>query len=190
MAVKSRRSRLTQPKKRRPKRPRRPEERCEHDVASRKADAVLGWSCMDCGKNTHASKEYYALKDTVWRRINPIILGMLCLKCAEDRLGRPLCRSDFSAAPINARGALRCPELADRLRRRRSSGESRVRATRSMQSECDLASTLANKRKTQSPLGRLSAEMREHARPDGRFSRKAFEQVILKMKSHKGAKSS
>jgi hypothetical protein len=182
-------ARVSQPQKRRPKPSCTSEGRCEHDVVRKKTDAVLGWSCMDCGKNTHASKEYYALKDTVWRRINPIILGMLCLKCAEDRLGRPLCRSDFSAAPINTRGALTCPKLADRLRRTRSS-ESPIRATRSAQSERDLASNLANKSKTQSRLGRLSAEMRQHSRPDGRFSREAFAQVMLKMKSHKGTKFS
>jgi hypothetical protein len=178
-------SREPQPPKRRPKGSRTSEGRREHDVAKRKADAVLGWSCMDCGKNTHASKEYYALKDSVWRRINPIILGMLCLKCAEDRLGRPLCRSDFSAAPINARGALTCPELADRLRRTRSRKVS-LRATPSAQSARDLASNLVNKSKIQSRLGRLSAELRKHSSPDGRISTEAFAQVMPKMKSHKG----
>ena len=178
-------TRVPQPQNLRPKHSRTRVGRRKHDFASRKADAVLGWSCMDCGKNTRASKEYYALKDTVWRRINPIILGMLCLKCAEDRLGRPLCRSDFSAAPINARGARTCRELADRLQRTLSR-ESSLRATRPAQSERDLASILANKSKTPSRLGRLSTEMRQHSRPDGRFSRKTFAQVMLKMKLHKG----
>jgi hypothetical protein len=140
---------------------------------------ALGWLCMDCGENTHASNEYYALKDSVWRRINPLILGMLCLKCAEDRLGRSLARSDFSAAPINARSAQNCPELADRLRRVRPKSAAITLPKR------DLQRMLSKKSKTQSHLGRISAALLEHSRPDGRLSRKDFMQVIRGVKSHK-----
>jgi hypothetical protein len=152
-------------------------------VPQRKTDHALGWLCMDCRKNTHASKEYYALKDTVWRRINPLILGMLCLECAEDRLGRSLSRSDFSAAPINARGALTCPELADRLRRARPTKNSAPATI--THSKRDLLRMLSKKSKTQSHLGRISTALLEHSRPDGRLSRKAFMQVLRGVKSHK-----
>lgn len=149
-------------------------------VSKRNTALALDWLCMDCGENTDASDEYYALKDTIWRRINPLILGMLCLKCAEDRLGRPLFRSDFSAAPINARGALSCPALADRLRRvrpRKNAAKTHFKR--------DVLRMLSKKSKTQSHLGRVSTALLEHSRPDGRLSRKTFMQVIRGMKSHK-----
>src|ERR1700742_4733660 len=81
--------------------------------------AALDFVCMDCGVDTHATFEYYALKDTVWRRINPLKIGMLCLRCAEDRLGRPLYRSDFARLPINEESARSCLALARRLHRPR-----------------------------------------------------------------------
>ncbi len=71
--------------------------------------------CMDCGKDTNASNEYYALRRRLWRKIQPAIAGMLCLECAERRLGRPLVSDDFTKAPINAENAQICPALAQRL---------------------------------------------------------------------------
>lgn len=150
-------------------------------VSKRNTSHTLDWLCMDCGVDTDASNEYYALKDSVWRRINPLILGLLCLKCAEDRLGRSLARSDFSAAPINARSALHCPELADRLRRVRPRKNAAI--TRSKR---DILRMLSKKSKTQDHLGRISTALLEHSRLDGRVSRKIFMQVIRGVKSHKG----
>jgi hypothetical protein len=73
--------------------------------------------CMDCSADTNKHEQYYALKDRLWRRINPAVDGMLCLPCAEKRLGRPLSRPDFKDVPVNAKQALICPELALRLNR-------------------------------------------------------------------------
>jgi hypothetical protein len=73
--------------------------------------------CMDCDADTYVSEQYYALKDRLWKRINPAIDGMLCLPCAEKRLGRPLSRRDFKNKPVNGNQARICPELAARLNR-------------------------------------------------------------------------
>ena len=72
---------------------------------------------MDCGKDTNRSEEYYALKLRVWRKINPVIWGMLCLACAERRLARDLTAADFLKVPVNAEQAKKCPALALRLKR-------------------------------------------------------------------------
>lgn len=82
-------------------------------------DEALRWYflCMDCGKDTNKSNEYYSLKRRVWRKANPLIARMLCLSCVERRLGRDLTAADFSRAPINAENALACPQLAARLSR-------------------------------------------------------------------------
>jgi len=44
------------------------------------AAAVLDGSCMDCGVDTISQGEYYSLKDSVWRSINPLVVGHLCRK--------------------------------------------------------------------------------------------------------------
>lgn len=71
--------------------------------------------CMDCGKDTLESHELYSLPRPLWRKINPVIARMLCLDCAERRLGRELAAADFSKAPINTEQAAICPALALRL---------------------------------------------------------------------------
>ena len=71
--------------------------------------------CIDCDADTHVNEQYYVLKDRLWKRINPLIDGMLCLPCAEKRLGRPLSRRDFKKMPVNTNQARLCPELAARL---------------------------------------------------------------------------
>jgi hypothetical protein len=89
-------------------------------VVARSNNPLHG-SCMDCGVDTLARGEYYALKDSVWRTINLLVIGYMFLACAEDRLGQGLCRGDFSSAPINKTSALKCPALAERLQRAQSS---------------------------------------------------------------------
>ncbi len=79
------------------------------------AQGAARFLCMDCGVDTDKSQEYYMLKLPVWRKINPQIDGMLCLLCAEKRLGRRLKSTDFSNAPVNQGQAKVCPELAARL---------------------------------------------------------------------------
>ena len=73
--------------------------------------------CMDCDVDTYVNEQYYMLKDRLWKRINPSVDGMLCLPCAEKRLGRPLSRKDFKDVPLNTYQARACLELAERLAR-------------------------------------------------------------------------
>src|SRR6187397_2666409 len=73
--------------------------------AEKEARGYAGFFCLDCGKDTHRSEEYYMLWYRVWRRINYKIDGMLCLNCAEHRLGRPLHSGDFARVPVNSHQA-------------------------------------------------------------------------------------
>ncbi len=57
--------------------------------------------CLDCGWDVRKTGEYYMLRDALWKRINPADDGMLCIACAEKRLGRQLKPSDFTDAPCN-----------------------------------------------------------------------------------------
>jgi hypothetical protein len=116
---------------------------------------------MDCGIDTMARGEYYALKDSVWRAINPLVIGFLCLECAEDRLGRGLHRGDFASSPINRTQARECAALAQRLQRSRSSSARDA-------SGRPVTRRLAKKRRTQSTLGRLSAALLAHRGRSGR----------------------
>jgi hypothetical protein len=88
-------------------------------------------SCMDCGVNTLEKNNYYMLNDEIWKKIHPIDMGMLCIPCAERRLGRKLNASDFTDAPINALMARVCGALNDRLTNRVNgfSGERKRQST-------------------------------------------------------------
>jgi hypothetical protein len=76
-----------------------------------------GFFCMDCDVDTYVNQQFYMLKDRLWKRINPSVDGMLCLPCAEKRLGRSLSRKDFKDVRVNTAQARVCPELAERLGR-------------------------------------------------------------------------
>src|SRR5262249_2078594 len=54
--------------------------------------------CIDCGKCTHCSGEYYMVSNELWAAsgIEPTG-GMLCLTDLERRLGRALTTADFTA---------------------------------------------------------------------------------------------
>lgn len=83
-----------------------------------KEEIKAGFLCMDCGKDTYKSGEYYMLLNLIWRRICPTDWkGMLCLTCAEKRLGRKLRGNDFLRCDGNTEQAQVCPELAERLLR-------------------------------------------------------------------------
>ena len=68
------------------------------------------FDCKRCRVNTSKLKEYYALKDEIW---NSVVdrwrmpkdrhgqAGMLCIRCFESLLGRPLTSSDFLDCEIN-----------------------------------------------------------------------------------------
>jgi hypothetical protein len=58
--------------------------------------------CLDCKVNTLHIDEYYMLTDEVWEAACPKRSGMLCIGCAEDRLGRRLTADDFTDAPLNS----------------------------------------------------------------------------------------
>jgi hypothetical protein len=135
------------------------------------AHGPLDGSCMDCGVDTIARGEYYALKDSVWRAINPLVIGHLCLECAEERLGRGLHRGDFSSAPINGRSARECAALAQRLERSPSAAPrsgSRGSAAREDALTKNIQRRLARKTRTQSSLGRMSAALLPYRGGSGR----------------------
>jgi hypothetical protein len=66
------------------------------EVTVRKVAVCPGRLCIDCGIDTIAIGEFYAVCDTVWARSglgeND---GMLCVGCLERRIGRKLRRADF-----------------------------------------------------------------------------------------------
>lgn len=62
--------------------------------------------CIDCDVDTLAIREYYALRDEVWP-LPADEAAMLCIACAERRLGRRLEPADFTDVPINLYGSER-----------------------------------------------------------------------------------
>ena len=74
-------------------------------------------SCSDCGcKMSRVTKRgrpnkiglktkgvdmHYMLKTTLWFEINQSYRGLLCLTCAQIRLGRKFVPTDFKPVPIN-----------------------------------------------------------------------------------------
>ena len=68
--------------------------------------------CFDCGVDTLTSDEWYAVHNHVWKaawpntkqatgRIEKPLSEILCIRCLELRLGRPLTPDDFTSASIN-----------------------------------------------------------------------------------------
>lgn len=57
--------------------------------------------CLDCGVDTGKIGEFYFIKTELWLKIVGAIKGMLCIGCLEKRLGRMLCKRDFTDATIN-----------------------------------------------------------------------------------------
>ena len=74
-----------------------------------------GFICKDCQVDTLHIDEYYMVTDGVWELANPQRRGMLCIGCLENRLGRQLTASDFTAAPINNGVFPQSERLAARL---------------------------------------------------------------------------
>lgn len=72
--------------------------------------------CLDCKVDTGKISEYYMLKDEIWLNIFPSKFGMLCVGCAEARLGRQLAPADFNDSYLNKKRTVsRSMRLADRL---------------------------------------------------------------------------
>jgi len=61
------------------------------------------WRCLDCGKNTLHSDDYYVLRNKLWRLLvsREERHGMLCLSCVAKRLGRPLQPEDLSKGSVD-----------------------------------------------------------------------------------------
>ena len=85
--------------------------------------------CCDCGLGCNVAGEWYAVRDTVWelawrgrRKWWHHLPGqtVLCIGCLEKRLGRTLCASDFTDAPVNFPDG----DISDRMRQRLTAAES------------------------------------------------------------------
>ena len=75
-----------------------------------------GFFCISCGMDTW--DEYYMLHLRIWKKVNPKIKGMLCIKCVESRLGRKLSKKDFRKVLLNTdKDTKRTPILKNRLNR-------------------------------------------------------------------------
>jgi hypothetical protein len=57
--------------------------------------------CLDCRVDTGKIREHYMLVDDVWFSIHGSNLGMICIGCIENRLGRQLCPQDFNSSHVN-----------------------------------------------------------------------------------------
>lgn len=86
---------------------------------------VVDSRCADCGVGTITLGEWYMVKDDVWEQAwagrrksgHDKVMGqeILCIGCLEDRIGRTLMRSDFTAVPINDPNE---PDISARMRAR------------------------------------------------------------------------
>lgn len=81
-----------------------------------KAYDINIWGCLDCGVHTGNILEYYMLHNDLWLKIHPEDDGMLCIGCAEKRLGRQFNSGDFTHYPINSLTHSRSQRLTDRLK--------------------------------------------------------------------------
>jgi hypothetical protein len=59
------------------------------------------WNCLDCGKSTRISKEYYMIHDHLWSTVAKNPKGMMCISCVEKKLGRKLVPNDFTDCRLN-----------------------------------------------------------------------------------------
>lgn len=76
--------------------------------------------CEDCSVDTHQIDEYYMVTHELWQRAAgqsfQVLMGVLCIGCLEQRIGRKLAPSDFISCPANrAPNRARSQRLKDRL---------------------------------------------------------------------------
>jgi hypothetical protein len=57
-----------------------------------------------CNECEQPQREWYYLRNDVWKIVNPVRHGHLCLSCLAKRLGRPLTRKDFGQQPSDEDG--------------------------------------------------------------------------------------
>ena len=79
-------------------------------------ERTLAAMCADCGHDCRAMGEMYMLRDELWGDLlwadRSVVASMLCVGCAESRLGRCLAPADFIDCPLNS-----SPDRSLRLRR-------------------------------------------------------------------------
>jgi hypothetical protein len=91
-------------------------------------------ACADCGA-TVRQNEWYMVRDDVWEQAwagrrqvlcdHNSVREILCIGCLEQRIGRTLMASDFTAAPVNDPNHPLSGHKSERMRHR-------LRATASM----------------------------------------------------------
>lgn len=52
--------------------------------------------CNDCRRRS----ESYLVRDKVWNKAGMTVLGFLCVRCLEKRLGRQLRKADYLTTPV------------------------------------------------------------------------------------------
>jgi hypothetical protein len=74
------------------------------------------WKCLDCKVDTGKIGEHYFINTSTWLSIVGSKIGMLCIGCLENRLGRKLNRADFPDVYINSlKDGAKSIRLANRL---------------------------------------------------------------------------
>jgi hypothetical protein len=70
----------------------------EHESRDQDPEIDRTFHCVDCGKDTGSSGEYYMVADELWAETGLAPNGgMLCLVDLERRIGRRLTEDDFTA---------------------------------------------------------------------------------------------
>lgn len=94
-------------------------EKMTHEEFGQLVDDI-GGICFDCGRDTFKLREYYMVRDSLWRKAKGGG-SMLCITHLERRIGRKLNYTDFTLCRLNAENLL-CEEesskkLFDRMNR-------------------------------------------------------------------------
>jgi hypothetical protein len=76
-----------------------PEQLTLWHVVQCRPDSDMAGLCRECGINTMTLGEFYMVHDSVWPLEKDA--GLLCIGCLEERIGRRLVPSDFTACPLN-----------------------------------------------------------------------------------------
>jgi len=85
------------------------------------------WHCRKCGVHTSHKREYYVVHDELWHGVverwkipadEHGQVGMICISCFEQLLGRRLTKQDFIDCEINrldCQWNIKSDRLCDRL---------------------------------------------------------------------------
>lgn len=72
--------------------------------------------CLDCPVDTSKTCELYMLIDSTWELTGLGKVGMLCISCLENRIGRKLIATDFNDSYLNDyRTNAKSARLCDRM---------------------------------------------------------------------------